>query len=44
MEHKRLTTNGKTLLNSIDGEKEFNQIFEIIERRQKIISTWKFNN
>tara|TARA_A100001011_G_scaffold386231_1_gene461664 strand:- start:451 stop:1677 length:1227 start_codon:yes stop_codon:yes gene_type:complete len=43
-ERIKLTTNGKNLLNSIDGNKEFNQIFEIIQKRQTIKSTWKFNN
>ena len=40
----KLINNGKDLLNSIDGNKEFNQIFEIIKKRQKIKSTWNFNN
>ena len=40
----KLIDNGKKLLNSINVDKEFQQIYQIIEKRKKIKKTWEFNN
>ena len=41
---KELITNGKKLLNSINTEKEFEKIFDILKKRNKIKETWVLNN
>ena len=41
---KKLLLNGKKILESVDENKEFNQFFEIIKKRRKIINTWEFNS
>ena len=40
----KLIDNGKKLLNGINVDKEFQQIYQIIEKRKKIKKTWEFNN
>jgi len=41
---KKLLLNGKRILESVDENKEFNQFFEILQKRRNIINTWEFNN
>ena len=39
----KLIANGKRLFNTIDVDKEFDQFFEIIEKRRKVKETWELN-
>ncbi len=39
-----LVSKGKELLKSVKIDKEYNQIFDVIKKRQKIKATWKFDN
>ena len=40
----KLINNGRKLLDTINADQEFNQFFEIIEKRKKIKKTWEFGN
>ena len=40
----KLIENGKKLFSSIDVNKEFGQLLEIIKKRRKVKETWEFNS
>jgi len=40
----KLIANGKRLFNTIDVDKEFDQFFEIIEKRRQVKETWELNS
>jgi len=40
----KLVENGKKLLQSINSDKEFEQFFELLNKRKKVKESWKFNS